>query len=117
MRNMSAPSNNFIIKKCEFSQREEKTLRTAGKKSKKRRELMLAKINQEKINQVISTEQIKSLTMKNDKHTACQRFLERGNKPVPPNYEEQDVLPPGMNGPNGQQNRMSTAYAVNSYQD
>ena len=26
-------------------------------------------------------------------HTACQRFLDRGNKPVPPNYEEQDVLP------------------------
>ncbi len=50
MRNMSAPSNNFIIKKCEFSQRDEKTLRTADKKSKKRRELMLAKINQEKIN-------------------------------------------------------------------
>lgn len=25
--------------------------------------------------------------------TACQRFLERGNKPVPLNYEEQDVLP------------------------
>jgi hypothetical protein len=24
-------------------------------------------------------------------HGACQRFLERGNKPVPPNYEEQDV--------------------------
>jgi hypothetical protein len=26
-------------------------------------------------------------------HTACQRFLDRGNKPVPPNYEEQDVIP------------------------
>jgi hypothetical protein len=31
---MSAPSSNFIIKKCEFSQREEKTLRTAGKNQK-----------------------------------------------------------------------------------
>jgi hypothetical protein len=27
------------------------------------------------------------------KHNACQRFLDRGNKPVPLNYEEQDVLP------------------------
>jgi len=28
---------------------------------------------------------------KNYERPTCQRFLERGNKVVPPNYEEQDI--------------------------
>eukprot|EP00347_Sterkiella_histriomuscorum_P013435 403364716 len=37
-------------------------------------------------------EQVRKKDQEN-KHKACQRFLDRGNKPVPPNYEEHDVLP------------------------
>ena len=49
---------------------------------------LLALKSKETIQQTAATEKSRSLH-----HTACQRFLDRGNKPVPPNYEEQDVLP------------------------
>mmetsp|Transcript_18541 Transcript_18541/g.17623 ORF Transcript_18541/g.17623 Transcript_18541/m.17623 type:complete len:174 (+) Transcript_18541:1908-2429(+) len=94
----SSSDKNFIIKKCQFNPR----LDTSSKKVDKSSLSLKLRIQQRDISSqqneslaggIYNVTQIKAKDPREEKHCPCKRFLERGNKPVPPNYEEQDVYP------------------------
>ena len=105
--------NNLIIKKCELSKRAnmivqetvEQLQKSAGKKFTRggqrdpENAVMLANTSEAGrgttapgggLSSQNAGESVMNISVQQQKreHTACQRFLDRGNKPVPPNYEE-----------------------------
>ena len=78
--------DNLIVRKCNFSQRVQTLATQFVAPLDKGRYIIKAQISEERQVRGVATASIQSRA--HNSHIACQRFLDRGNKPVPLNYEE-----------------------------